>query len=127
MHGCIGEIGILVDEIDHLGHAHETVRVLACVVESRQTTLPIGRQQLQRIPALVAPGVRDLAALEHDVLDRTLAEEIARRQPGVASTNDDDVSGADRPDQLSQDVDHLLTSTLTLVGFVMMSKTAERF
>src|SRR5690606_29178435 len=40
-------------------------------------------------PALTAPGVRDLAALEHDVVDRALAEHSAYREPRVPGADDD--------------------------------------
>jgi hypothetical protein len=37
----------------------------------------------------VPPRVRNLAALEHDVVDRPLGEEMAGGQPGVAGADDD--------------------------------------
>jgi hypothetical protein len=38
----------------------------------------------------MAPGVRELAALEHDVVDRPLPEEMAGGKTGVPGTDDDD-------------------------------------
>ena len=45
-------------------------------------------------PALVQPGVRDLAALQHDVIDATLGKLTAHRKTGVTGTDDDGVDGA---------------------------------
>ena len=75
--------------VDHLGHRHEAVGIGAFVAIAGQPALPVRRQQPQRIPALAAPGVGHLAALEHDVIDRALAEAAARRQPGVPGADDD--------------------------------------
>jgi len=103
------------------------VRILPGVTETRQPTLPVRRQELQRIPAFVAPGIGNLAAFENDVVNGLLVQEVARRQAGMAGTNDDNVSGTGEPDAIGNSRDHLLTSTFTFVGFVMMSNTAERF
>ena len=77
------------DERDHLGHRHEAVGIVAVVTIAGQPALPVRRQQPQRVPAFAAPGVGDLAAFEHHVIDRALAEAAARRQPGVAGADDD--------------------------------------
>ena len=61
-----------------------------------------------------------LAALEHDVVDRPVAEETARGKARVPRT-DDDRGGA--LDGLAAQA----TSTVTFVGFVRASNTAERF
>jgi hypothetical protein len=37
----------------------------------------------------VPPRIRDLAALEHDVLDRPVAEEVARGEARVPRADDD--------------------------------------
>ena len=72
-----------------LGHRHVAVGIRAVVAIAGQPALPVRREQPQRVPALAAPGVRDLAALEHDVIDRALGEAAARREPGVAGADDD--------------------------------------
>ena len=77
------------DEVDHLGHRHVAVGIRAVVAIAGQSALPVGRQQPQRVPALAPPGVRHLAALEHDVIDRALGETAARREPGVPGADDD--------------------------------------
>ena len=99
------------DEVDHLGHRHVAVRIGAVVVMAGQPALPVGRQQPQRVPALVAPGVRHLPALEEDVIDRTLGQEPARREAGVTGPDDD------RRELLYV----LTTSTVTFTGFVRAS------
>jgi hypothetical protein len=60
--------------------------------------LPVGSQQPQRIPAFAPPGVRHLAAFEHDVVDRPVAEEAAGREARVPRADDD---GGDVLDDLS--------------------------
>ena len=99
------------DEVDHLGHRHVAVRIRAVVVMVGQPALPVGRQQSQRVPALAPPGVRHLPALEEDVIDRTLAEEPARREPSVTGPDND----------RRQLLYVLTTSTVTLTGFVRAS------
>ena len=80
-------------------HRHEAVGIGALVAIAGQPALPVRRQQPQRVPALAPPGVGDLAALEHHVIDRALGEAAARRQPGVAGADDDrgDAFDARRP------------------------------
>src|SRR5690606_23931210 len=116
--------------LDHLGELprrHEAVRIRAVIAKSRQAALPARRQQPQRVPALVPPCVRDLAALEHDVLDAALGEAAAHREPAMPRADDDDVNDAGhRRPPLTEGVDHA-TSTATFVGFVTISNTAERF
>lgn len=117
--GCAHLAGITIDELDHVGHGHEAVRIPPVVHQPRKTALPVRGEQTQRIPPLGAPGVGHLAALDDNVVDRATAEEVACRQPGVTRANDDGGHPHPGPAQL--------TSTLTLVGLVITSKTAERF
>ena len=77
------------DELDHLAHRHVAVGIGAVVAKARQAALPVGREQPQRVPALAPPGVRHLAALEHDVVDRPVGEEAARGEAGVPGADDD--------------------------------------
>jgi hypothetical protein len=53
------------------------------------------------------------------VVDRALAEEVADGEPGVTSADHDRRRGSGRSTQL--------TSTVTLVGLVITSNTADRF
>src|SRR5262249_52018356 len=66
---------------------------VAGVAEARQPALPVWREQPQRIPALGAPRVGDLAALEDQMIDRALGEAPAHGEAGVAGADDD---GGDR-------------------------------
>ena len=61
------------------------------------------------------------------MLDGLLAEDVAHGQAGMAGTNDDNVNGSGRAAGDVAQTAHWLIRTLTLVGFVMMSNTAERF
>ncbi len=74
-----------VDEVDDLGHRRVAVRVRARVAVPGQPAQPIRGEQPQRVPALAAPGVGDVAPFEHDVVDGTIGEEPAggkARMPG---------------------------------------------
>ena len=110
------------DEVDDLRQRPVTVGVVAGVAKARQPALPVGREQMQRIPSLGAPALGDFAALQQDVVDRTLREAAAHRKSRVPRTyNDggDDVNRAvsswrhHRRDQF--------TWTVTFVGLVTMS------
>ena len=69
---------------------------------------------------MAPPRVGHLSALKDDVVDRPVAEEVARGEARVAPA-DDDRGGA--LDGLAFQA----TSTVTFVGFVRASNTAERF
>ena len=114
------DLGEALDELDHFAHRHVAVGVRAFVAKARQAALPVGREQPQRVPALAPPGVRHLAALEHDVVDRPVAEEVARGEARVPRADDDRGNALDGPAPQA-------TSTVTFVGFVSASNTAERF
>jgi len=60
------------------------------------------------------------------VVNRALREVPAHRQSGVACPDDDRRRATRRRTTKPEAIVHL-TSTVTLVGFVMMSYTAERF
>jgi hypothetical protein len=81
--------GEALDELGYLPHRHVAVGVRACVANARQAALPVGSEQPQRVPPFAPPGVRHLAALEHDVADRPVAKEVARGEAGVTRADDD--------------------------------------
>jgi hypothetical protein len=66
------------------------------------------------------PGVRHLAAFKDNVVDRPLGQEMACGEASVASADDDGRYSLDGSTSQA-------TSTVTSVGFVSASKTAERF
>ncbi len=51
----------------------------------------------------MAPGIRDLATLEYDVVDRSFGQAATDRQPGVTRADDDDIGGF-QLDDLDRDV-----------------------
>ena len=103
-------IGVPLDKADRLRHRAESIRIVSLIAVSWEATLPVGREQAQRVPPLGLPRVGHRASLENDVIDRALGEAPTHGQPGVASPDDD---GSDALCQT--------TSTVTFVGFVMMS------
>jgi hypothetical protein len=56
---------------------------------TRETALPVGCEEPQRIPAFATPGVRYFASFEDDVIDRLLGETPAGGQTGVSGADDD--------------------------------------
>ena len=125
--GALDNDGKARDELDHLAHRHVAVGIGAVVAIPGQPALPVGRQQPQRVPALAAPGVRHLAALEHDVIDRALGETSARRQAGMPGADDDRGDLFDGVRSRCRRRVVQTTSTVTFIGLVMTSYTAERF
>src|SRR5581483_10117311 len=111
---------IASDQLGDVRARHVAVGIGALVVATGEPALPVRRQQPQRVPPLVAPGVRHLAALEDDVVNGPLGEEVACGEAGVPGPYDD---GGEALDGASAQA----TSTVTSVGFVRASNTAERF
>src|SRR5262249_52341118 len=120
LHGRGKMAGVAVDERDELAHRHVAVGVLARVAVAREAAQPTRGQEPQRVPPFGTPGVGHLAALEDDMIDRASGQVVAHRQAGMTGADDDG------SDSLSHRRGQL-TSTVTFVGLVMMSYTAERF
>ena len=112
------------DEVDDLGQRPIAVRVVAVVAEPRQPALPVGSQQTQQVPSLGAPAMGDFAALQQDMVDRTLREAAAHRKSRVPRADDDGGDGANRRRLLMETTRpqrDQFTTTVTLVGLVTMS------
>ena len=88
-HGSGDHHRVARDELHYFAHGHVAVRITAFVVIPGQSALPVGRQQTKRIPALPAPGIRRLSALEHDVVDGASSETLARRKTRMPGPDDD--------------------------------------
>ena len=113
--------GESIDQLDNLGARRVPVGIRAVITEVRgKSALPVRREQPQRVPALATPRVRDLATLDYDVVDRPLTEEVTGGEPGVAGAYDNSREALDG--EAPQ-----VTATVTSVGFVSASNTAERF
>src|SRR6185503_5661508 len=93
---------------------------MAVVLESRKTRHPVGCQQVQRIPALAAPPLRDVSALEHNVVDFELGQTVAHGEPCLSGA--DDESSRARHDAPQR----VLTVISTGTPLVSTSYTAER-
>ena len=116
--------GVAVDQPHDLAGGHVAVRIVPVVRESGEPAEPVWGEQPQRVPALRAPGVRDLTALEDHVVDRACGEAATHGQPAVAGSHDHhgDVRHGRLPPFGAQ-----FTSTVMFVGLVSTSNTAERF
>ncbi len=88
--GWIEARGIALDVGDDRVAAHEAAGRVAVVGESRQLAVAVRRDQAEGIPA-PAPGVADMAAIEHHVLAIDPFQVPADRQPGLAAADDDGV------------------------------------
>ena len=85
------------NEIDDLWQRSIAVWVIAVVTETRQATLPIRRQEPQRVPTLSAPRVGDLAALQHDMINRPAGKKVAGGEAGVPRADNDRGNALDGP------------------------------
>ena len=85
---CTRDAGEAGDELHHFTDRHEAVRIRTLVVKAGQAALRVGGEQAQRIPALAPPRVRDLAALEHEVIDRPVGQKPADGEAGMAGPDD---------------------------------------
>ena len=68
-----------------------TAAGLAAVVKARQAHGPVGVDEMEGVPTLRGPGVADLPAFEHDMVDARLSQVVAGGQPGAAGADHDDV------------------------------------
>src|SRR5262249_55687209 len=121
---------VALEILDGFRHGAEAVGIIAVIGKAGKPALPVRRQEAKRIPALAPPRIRDLAAFEDDVVDRTLGEAAADGEAGMPGPDDDGRGGANRYRSLGwrdRQAVASFTSTVTLVGLVMASNTAERF
>src|SRR4029453_952909 len=117
---CLRRDGVALQECDQVWDGHEVIRGMAVVLESRKAGHPVRRQQMQRIPAVAAPTLRQLPTLEHDVLDAELGQAAAHRETCLSAADDDRRRTRHGAFQRVS----MLTSTGT--PLVSTSKTAER-
>src|SRR5262245_61309087 len=96
VHRRIDHLRIAFDEADRFRSRAETVGIIAIIAEPGEPALPVWREQPKRIPAFRAPGVGDLTALEHHMVDCALGEASAHGEPGVARADDDGCNRANR-------------------------------
>src|SRR5262249_58448744 len=54
--------------------------------------ISVGRQQPERVPTLRPPRVRDLAALEHDVVDRAVGQAAAHCEAALSARSEEHTS-----------------------------------
>ena len=94
----VDERPVRLEVLDDLRADHEAVRVGAAepaplvvpaVGEVRELALPVRRDQAERLPPVGLPGVADLVALEHEVVDPRLLQAAAHREAGLPATHDD--------------------------------------
>ena len=87
--------GVVLHIGDDIVTDHETVRIVAGVIEAGQFALPVRRDQAEAVPTLRAPGMGDAVFLEHDVIDGVGGQVIAHGQAGLAAANDGDTDMGD--------------------------------
>ncbi len=144
-------VPVVVEQRHDATRAHEPVGVAAVVRESGERGHPVGSEQPQRVPALGAPRVRDLASFQHHVIDAGPAELRARREPRRTGSYDHHRHVHRRTTPSRNSLAQLpratpstgtrvrvpggsvssaraqASVTRTVVGFVTVSNTADRF
>ena len=121
---------------------HEGVGIAPVIRQAGKNAHRVGRQQVQRAPALRMPPLADPPALQHHMVDAAQSEASAHRQAGLAAADDDDVSLAHDVVSLCLSLSWaarlrpggpagyatagVLTATETGTPLVRMSKTADR-
>ena len=115
------DLRVARDEVDDLRQRPVAVGVVAGVAKARQPALPVGREQAQRVPSLGAPALRDFAALQQHVVDRTLREAAAHRKSRVPRTDNDGGDDVNRAVSSWRATRDQFTWTVTFVGLVTMS------
>ena len=78
-----------IEVSDDLVLFHEAVRIVAGIRVARQCALPVRRDETERIPTLLAPGVRDGLLFEHKVIEACLLQVIADRQTRLPAADDE--------------------------------------
>lgn len=69
---------------------HKAMRIVAGIRMPRQRALPVRRDQAERVPALLAPGMRDRLRFEHEMVDARARQVVTHRQSGLTAADDDD-------------------------------------
>ena len=114
------------DEVDDLWHRHEAVGIVALVRVARQPALPVRREQTERIPPLRPPRVGHfLRSSTTWSIDRCARHRLIASPQWPAPRTTVSVVRTTRP--RSRGAAGQTTSTLTFVGLVTTSYTAERF
>ena len=81
------EFGIGVDELDDVGRAGEPVRVAVRKRKIRQPHRPVRKLELQAVPALAAPALRDPLPFQHQMRQPALLEAVAHDQASLAAAD----------------------------------------
>src|SRR5690606_6806627 len=118
---------VAIQEPDQFRHGGVTIRVSTFIGLAGQTQLPVRGEQPQRIPALMAPGIRYRTAFDDHMVNRQIRQAVTHGQARVAGADDNHVYGAVGETDGWRDHDAFVTSTQSSVGLVTMSNTAERF
>ena len=85
--------GVGGEEGGEVASGHVAVRVRAVVGPSGEAGGPVGREQLERVPAFAAPTLGDATTLEHGVFDTDIGEAPAHGQTGWSGADDKGVGG----------------------------------
>src|SRR5690606_34747800 len=81
---------VVLEAAHDLGARHVAIRIGAVILGARHTEIPVRRDERERVPAFIAPGVSGLRrAFEDDMLPPALRQVIAERQPRLPAADDD--------------------------------------
>ena len=101
--GCTEGDRVPLEVSEQRGSTQIAIRITAGVAPAGQPGHPARREQVQRVPALATPPIRDHPAVEQHVLTPGAGEEPTDGQPGMSGANDDGVdAGHDRATRVSR-------------------------
>src|SRR4029453_6386243 len=86
-HTSVEEVRIVLDEPRHLFVMRKRVGLVAFVCISRKFKRPVGKLEVQGIPALTVPSLRHAATLEDEMLPRLLTEMVAHGQTRLSAAD----------------------------------------
>src|SRR5262249_58867897 len=75
---------------DDLLPGHKAIGIVALILGTRQSSLPVWRVEDKGVPAMVAPGIAWLIRLfKDDMVAALLTQVVADRKPCLSPTNND--------------------------------------
>ena len=83
-----GPVRVALEECDDLIAWHEAIGLVTVVHGVRQLHRPVRRHQAEAVPS-VSPGLRNPAALEHDMVHPVSCQLVADGQARLATTDDE--------------------------------------
>ena len=84
-------LGVSLDEADNLIAWRKVIRVRPAIGITGEFHRPVRELKCERVPSSTPPPLRNSLPFEDDVLATELREEVAHRQTGLATTDDNGI------------------------------------